>query len=167
VRAWGDNTFGQLGDGYAEPAAGRPVTPIGLRGIVQVAAGWRHSLACSGNNDTACRYGAMWAWGDNSSGQLGDGTKLTRTRPVAIFDVHGVVQLSGGFAHSAVLVLTLGSKRAVVTSGANYNGQLGDGTVTERLTFDLVPRLDEPRQIAAGDYHTVAATYIQPVVCCG
>src|SRR6516164_6056026 len=66
--AWGDNYYGQLGngtftyDGIATPA---PVT--GLTGVVAVAGGYEHSLALKSD-------GTVWAWGANMEGQLGIGT---------------------------------------------------------------------------------------------
>src|SRR5206468_1761471 len=66
VWAWGNNGFGQLGDGStAERDA--PVHVSGLSGAVAVSAGESHSLAV--RND-----GTVWAWGANRFGQLGDGT---------------------------------------------------------------------------------------------
>lgn len=68
VFAWGDRAHGQLGDGTRE--TGRPVAtpqPVpGLTDIVAVAAGGRHSLALR-------KDGAVFAWGDNWNGQLGNG----------------------------------------------------------------------------------------------
>src|SRR5437762_1952829 len=63
VWAWGDDTYGQLGDGTRADRA-LPVRVGGVRGVSTVAAGSRHSLAVTGD-------GSVWAWGDNAAGQLG------------------------------------------------------------------------------------------------
>jgi alpha-tubulin suppressor-like RCC1 family protein len=78
VWSWGDNQFAQLGD--ASPPLGRLVAaPVaGPRAIVAIAAGTNHSAALD-------RDGAVWTWGWNELGQLGDGTRQTRAAaaPVA------------------------------------------------------------------------------------
>merc|ERR1719506_2258825 len=61
--------------------------------------------------------------GDNSQGQLGDGSRKARVRPVRILD-GGVADIAAGSAHS-LFVMSSGEVRA---SGLNFNGQLGDGT---------------------------------------
>src|SRR2546422_10074893 len=68
VYAWGKNTSGEVGDGSTTDRA----TPVAVRGIsetvVAIAAGSSHALAVTTS-------GAVFAWGHNASGQLGDGTK--------------------------------------------------------------------------------------------
>jgi alpha-tubulin suppressor-like RCC1 family protein len=76
VFAWGGNADGQLGIGSNLNSA----TPVAVgaplpAGIVSIGAGTGHSLALDGN-------GNVWAWGRNTRGQLGDGTRLPRDRPV-------------------------------------------------------------------------------------
>src|SRR4051794_1848349 len=71
AKAWGFGTAGQLGNGtFATKRA--PVTVMlnkttRLTGITKLAGGRAHSLAIVG--------GHVYAWGDNSYGQLGNGTK--------------------------------------------------------------------------------------------
>ena len=68
--------------------------------------------------------GAVWAWGGNGSGQLGDGTWSDRTTPVAIGGLTNVVAIAAGAQHS----VALRSDGTVWTWGANANGQLGIGS---------------------------------------
>jgi uncharacterized repeat protein (TIGR01451 family) len=84
--AWGDNGGGQLGDGTSTDrstpvqvcavAASAPCASL-LSGVTAIAAGDAHSLALRSD-------GTVVAWGDNSSGQLGDGTTTVRTTPVQV-----------------------------------------------------------------------------------
>ncbi len=132
VYAWGDNWIGQLGDGSTDErhtpvhvvqADGTP-----LSGIKQVAAQRSHGLATT---DT----GAVWAWGDNGVGQLGDDTTTSRAHaaPVSTSDGNdftGVQRALAGDSHS----LALKSDGTAWAWGSNELGQLGDGTTTDRHT---------------------------------
>ena len=81
VYSWGDNTHGQLGNGttinYTVPVAVKTTgTPMDGKTIVQVAAGAPYSLALASD-------GTIYSWGNNSKGQLGNGTTINYTVPVA------------------------------------------------------------------------------------
>jgi alpha-tubulin suppressor-like RCC1 family protein len=78
VWAWGNNINGQLGypTGLYQSQA-TPAQVPGIADIVAVGAGMGHSLAIAED-------GAVWAWGYNYYGQLGDGTTATRSAPVRI-----------------------------------------------------------------------------------
>jgi hypothetical protein len=83
VYTWGDNSFGQLGDGTTTNSS-TPVcisdietSPLKGKVITAVAAGSRHSMAVDSN-------GKVYAWGYNYYGQLGDGTTTKRSSPVCI-----------------------------------------------------------------------------------
>lgn len=73
--AWGRNASGQLGDGRAPTNRLTPTPVAGLTGLVAMAAGQNHSLAMDSE-------GRVWAWGDNSQGQLGDKTTIPRALPI-------------------------------------------------------------------------------------
>ena len=129
VAAWGGDGNGQLGDGRTgiDSLSFFPVGVIRLgsgSSVIAIAAGAGHSLALKSDDSGV-------AWGTNSSGQLGDGTKSGRSVPVAVSGFgsgSGVAALSGAFSHS----LALKSDGSVLASGGNGVGQLGDGTTTER-----------------------------------
>jgi len=73
VLAWGHNKSGELGDGSAPTDHATPVRVAGFgpgSGVRAVAAGGFHALAITAS-------GIVWAWGNNSSGELGDGTAPT------------------------------------------------------------------------------------------
>ena len=69
--------------------------------------------------------GSVWAWGLNSSGQLGDGTTTTRYSPVSVLGGRSYVDVVG-VASANVYLLTADS--VVYASGSNSSGQFGDGT---------------------------------------
>ena len=83
--SWGDNTSGQLGIGTFGAMSTSPVKVHGpgdigfLSNIVECAAGGEHSLALNAD-------GAVFAWGKNAQGRLGDGTGIDQAAPV---QVHG------------------------------------------------------------------------------
>jgi alpha-tubulin suppressor-like RCC1 family protein len=148
--AWGSNGYGQLGDGSGGDQA-TPVAvamPEGTRFEV-VRAGDYHSLALDAQ-------GAAWAWGRNSSGQLGDGTGSSHTTPVRVNLPTGtrVVAIQAGWNHS----LALDSAGDVWAWGRNSYGQLGDGTTVDRDAPVLVsvPSDTDVTSLAAGGNHSMA-----------
>jgi len=99
----------------------------------------------------AIRYdGSLWAWGTNSSGQLGDGSTRNRRRPVKIMD--DVIYVSAG----AMYTMAIRTDGSLWAWGQNHRGQLGDGTTTERRT--PVKIMDDVIAVSAGSLHTIAIT---------
>jgi hypothetical protein len=93
-------------------------------------------------------------WGDNSSGQLGNGTTTARSSPVSV--VGGFTdwcQISAGSGHT-VAVRADGTTWAW---GSNVSGQLGDNTATSRRSpVSVVGGFTDWCQVGAGGYHTMA-----------
>jgi len=148
VWAWGDNWYGQLGDGTTTRRT-TPVQVTGLSGVVAVAGGGgadagSHSMALTSD-------GTVWAWGANDCGQLGDGTTVDRTTPVEVSGLSGVVAVAAGFAHS----LAVKSDGTVWAWGGNWYRQLGDGTTTGRTTPVQVSGLSGVAAVAAGHAHSL------------
>ncbi len=96
--------------------------------------------------------GTLWAWGDNQSGKLGDGTTLPRYNPTQIGLEHNWLKIAAGFNHT-VAIKTDGSLWAW---GANGDGQLGDGTNTGRNTPGQIGTETNWVSIAVGDRFTLA-----------
>ncbi|MEV7521996.1 hypothetical protein [Streptomyces sp. NPDC091371] len=112
VRAWGDNGFGQLGDGTTahrstpvQTCAAGQTAPCGafLTGVIGFAAGGYHTLALQSDL-------TLKGWGHNFSGQIGDGTTADRSTPVQVCAVRqtapcsqplgGVIAVAAGGDHS-------------------------------------------------------------------
>lgn len=159
VMCWGDNDYGQLGDGTNRDHS-RPVAVSGLSsGVEAITAGDDHSCALISTGGVEC-------WGDNRYGQLGDGTKTERSQPVAVSGLSsGVRAIAAGAVHTCALLST-----RVVCWGLNGLGELGDGTKTQRSTPVAVSGLSTGVQsIAAGpdSYHTCAILTAGSVSCWG
>ena len=112
---------------------------------LSISTGYNHSFAIK-------EGGTVWAWGYNQSGQLGDGTKISRDAPVHVSGLTGVKQASAGSAHSIVVK----GDGTVWAWGLNGYGQLGDGTKTSRTTPAQVTGLTGVKQVAAGERHCIA-----------
>jgi len=72
--------------------------------------------------------GTVLSWGNNGTGQLGDGGKGDRVTPGAVKDLSGVALLSGGGWHA----LTQKTDGSLWSWGNNSNGQLGDNSLETR-----------------------------------
>ncbi len=124
--AWGDNYYGQLGDGTFDEK-NRP-TKIGS-GYLAISAEETHSLALKTDS-------TLWAWGSNEFGQLGDGTFINKNTPELIGYDFTTIAAGGtrefGFSDSHSLALK--SDGTLWAWGRNGNGQLGDGTMVDKNT---------------------------------
>src|SRR5437762_4498013 len=95
VRAWGDNSSGQLGDG-SEAFRSVPFQINSLTNVGAVAGGGYHSLALK-------KDGTVWDWGYNFYGQLGDGTTDNRNTPVQVTGLANIGSVAAGGNHSLAL----------------------------------------------------------------
>ena len=117
------------------------VTPVqvpGLSTAVAVGAGHSHTLAITAG-------GVVMGWGENSYGQLGDGTNNGASVPVPMEAINDAVAVDGGLGHS----LVLRSDGTVWATGGNWFGQLGDGTTVEKISPVRVTGLSGVAAISA------------------
>lgn len=159
VECWGYNGRGALGDGTPTKRS-VPVDVIGLSsGVSAVGPGYLHSCALTTAGGVKC-------WGYNREGILGDGTTSSHLTPIAAAGLDGgVVALAASLSTNCVLTGTGGAK----CWGPNFNGQVGDGTTTSRLTaVDVLGATSGVAAIAAADFgHTCALTTGGAVSCWG
>ena len=143
--AWGLNGSGQLGNGDN----GSKSTPQFIRNSnrdwLQVSLGSGYSIALKGD-------GTLWAWGGNSSGQLGIGTNITKHTPVQMGSDTDWTSIVAGLAHT----LALKSDGTLWAWGWNGSGQLGDGTSVGKNTPVQVGADNNWVSIAAGNQHSLA-----------
>jgi alpha-tubulin suppressor-like RCC1 family protein len=128
VDCWGDNTHGELGNGTTTgpdscglnyPCSLTPVAVSGITNATAVSTGAERSCALLQGGGVDC-------WGDNSLGQLGDGTTTDSATPVAVSGLTDAIAVSAGYTNSCALLQGGG----VDCWGANGGGQLGNGTMT-------------------------------------
>ena len=111
VECWGDNQWGQLGNGTATDST--TTTPVGVTGLTGA------SAISAGDSDTCALVigGTVECWG-------ADGTTAGSTTPVAVTGLTGVTSISAGSYHTCALV----TGGTVMCWGQNGYGQLGNGT---------------------------------------
>jgi hypothetical protein len=122
-----------------------------------IAAGANHSMALKTDR-------TVWVWGDNTHGQLGDGTSgwpASQNLPIQVPDasdpsgyLSDVIAIAAGNSHS----MALKADGTLWAWGLNANGQLGDGTTDQRTTLVPVSGLAQVSSIACGKAHSLSVT---------
>jgi alpha-tubulin suppressor-like RCC1 family protein len=156
---WGQNIWGQIGDG-TKKLRSTPTQVVGLdHKFVDVATGTFHTCALTASGDVQC-------WGNNSSGQLGDGTTHLRTRPVDVVGLPARVTQISALGH---FTCALTARRQVWCWGSNGFHELGDGSDVGRRTHPVqVVGLTRPvTDVSAGVSHSCALLDTGRVQCWG
>ena len=161
VKCWG-TANGQLGN--PGPSSPVPIDVDGLTsGVTAISAGIFHTCALTNAGGVKC-------WGFNRFGQLGDNSTTDRVDPVDVVGLtSGIVAISAGVLHTCATTAAGGAK----CWGGNGQGQLGDGTTTDRLTaVDVTGLAGGIKAIAAGGGsenpgHTCALTTAGGTKCWG
>ena len=190
VKCWGDNIFGQLGDGRNVDQLGPVDTcasdanapcrtgPL-LWGITAVSAGGIAEEREGGHTCALTVAGGVKCWGLNEQGQLGDGTNLNRSAPVDVEGLtSGVAAITTGGFHTCAVTAAGGVK----CWGLNDEGQLGDGTnansnvpvevcgndaCSVSLSNASVPGEFSLRALDAGARHSCVLTSAGGILCWG
>ncbi|MDQ1480111.1 MAG: hypothetical protein QOI44_972, partial [Actinomycetota bacterium] len=118
--SWGDNSYGQVGDGTttARPAPVRIGTATNWMTVVK---GGDHNVALKTD-------GSLWTWGSNSDGQLGNNSTANRTSPTHI-GTSTWIAIAAGYAHT----VAIRSDGSLWAWGSNGVGQVGDNSTADRL----------------------------------
>jgi alpha-tubulin suppressor-like RCC1 family protein len=149
--AWGNNSYGQVGNGQIDKydiGVKKPVQIKGLSNIIAASAGKSFSLALK--ND-----GTAWAWGSNYSGKLGTSAvsdDKNHPVPAKVLQLTNAVAISAGGNHS----MALKKDGTVWTWGSNYSGQLGYGNDNWSKVPKQVKGLTGVIAISAGQRHSMA-----------
>ena len=162
VYCWGYNSAGQLGDG-TEESREAPVKVSTPSGVLFDTVHAAYDYACA-----VSREGALYCWGNNESGQLGDGSTTSRLAPVKVSAPEGVLfaAVSGELERTCALTKTGGE---LYCWGSNPSGQLGNATQVASLV-PVKARLPAGVQVAtvsSGPKVTCAATTAGEAFCWG
>jgi alpha-tubulin suppressor-like RCC1 family protein len=142
--AWGNNTYGKLGDGSALNK-NAPVRVGSDNDWNYVKAGWNHSTAIKAD-------GTLWTWGSNSNGQLGDNSNVNKSVPTRVGTDSDWKQVTAGEFHT----LAIKSDGTLWAWGANNYGQLGDGTTNNRLVPVKIGNQNNWKSITTENRHNAA-----------
>jgi alpha-tubulin suppressor-like RCC1 family protein len=159
VKCWGLNNDGQVGDGTTVHRSSAADVAGLASGVVALSGGGDHTCALT-------QAGAVRCWGSNSNGELGNGSSDgSFSSPVSVTGLDtGVVAIAAGGLHTCALT----SVSAVKCWGRNVQGQLGDGTMTNRNSpVDVVGLANDVAKLVAGGGHTCALSSGGAISCWG
>ncbi len=127
IWCWGKGAWGELGNGIS--FTGVPIQVGAAADWDVVKTGLQHN--CGIRDDGANR--TLWCWGRNDSGQIGDGTEMTRETPVQTGTAGDWARVNAGYRHTCG-IRNDGVDRTLWCWGRNNHGELGDGTNEKRYT---------------------------------
>jgi len=143
---WGQNQFGQLGNGTTTPITNPTPLPV-TGGLTFV------KLSGNGRTNTCgiTTAGTTWCWGSGSNGRLGNGTTTDSPVPTQVSGGLTFTQITTGLTHSCALT----ADGSAYCWGYNINGQLGDSSTINRTAPVAVKTSLKFTAITAGrDYFT-------------
>lgn len=163
LKCWGNNSFGQLGDGsvadFDNPGVNPAVNVSGLiSGVLAVDAGGHHTCA-------VLNSGAAKCWGANNYGQGGNGANNISPTPVDVSNLSsGVAEIITGNDHTCART----SAGEVKCWGNNDDGQLGNNSTTEsNLPVNVTSLSSGGTGVSAGGRHSCAVLSTGNVKCWG
>ncbi len=177
VACWGSDAFQALGRGYPPPApppkpgmrtmmtipapptavkaASLPIVK-GLKGAVEIAAGFDHACARLADGSVMC-------WGHNHHGQLGDGTTKDPKGPVQVKGLTGALAIAVGGDHGCAIL----GDGTVQCWGSGASGELGDPAKVDHPEPFTVPGVAGVGALASGASHLCAKVEDGTFACWG
>ena len=160
VECWGDDSAGQIGNGKVTLVGVSTPSPVaGLASASAIGVGDTHSCALVGTGG-----GEVWCWGDNTYGELGDGTtkQQRRARP-------GSGRERRDHARGRRRARLRGEDYTVgFCWGHGASGELGNGSTSNQTSATRVSGIGGyPESLAAGGFHTCAMIAWPSVLCWG
>jgi alpha-tubulin suppressor-like RCC1 family protein len=152
---WGFGEGGQLGNGFNTTSQATPAAVVGNHRFSQIALGAGHSCGLTVE-------GAIYCWGVNPTGGLGNGSATNSSVPVRAGTMTFTSVTAGG-SHTC----GIGLDERAYCWGGNGSGQLGDGTQTNRLVPTAVAGGLRFRQVTAGNEFTCGMTTENVAYCWG
>lgn len=156
VFCWGNGILGTLGDGRNH-TSDLPVPVFGVTDALAIAGGESHACAIHASGRLSC-------WGRNTWGQLGDGTTDDSNVPRVVMaftgtsaerasrELEGAVAVGAGYAHTCAMLVD----GTVTCWGANWHGQLGNGTTTGVSSPTAVSGLSRVKALSLGNLNSCA-----------
>lgn len=132
VECWGENNFGQLGDGTT--VTRQTAAPVsGLQNVAMVDAG--ANFACALLYD-----GTVRCWGGNDNLQCGADVVTNKQLPVAVSGLTDAVAIAvSRDIFDPKYACAIRKNRSVVCWGNDNAGYLGDGMITDGSRFQPMP----------------------------
>ncbi|MCX5742891.1 MAG: Ig-like domain-containing protein, partial [Proteobacteria bacterium] len=164
VTCWGDNTYGQIGDGTVVTPVTTPYTPI-----VASTLGARRVRAQGYGTCAVMVDGTAQCWGYNNYGGAGDGTSgganSPRKSPVVVTSMTNAVELGGNYIGTCASL----ANGTIKCWGYGSDGEIGNGTVgsTNVTPTQINGGAVYLPFLSGGDYHTCAAKVDGTVYCWG
>lgn len=161
---WGDDTFGQIGNGSGGGGSSPRLATVGSERFTTITAGNAHACALNVSGQAYC-------WGQDSLGQLGYNRGVNSSTPVPVSGPAGAqpstlrfTAISAGGSHTCAVETT----GALWCWGSNLTGALGDTAVAVRSLSPVAVRSTATyTQVAAGRNHTCALTTAGEIHCWG
>jgi hypothetical protein len=162
ISAGGNRSIALMLDGtvrhWGRDIALVPTPLAGLTDVIEVAAGNAHFCVIRSDR-------SLWCWGDNEYGQLGDGTRTSRTLPMQVAGLPAISHVSLGRYHSCAVAVD----KRLFCWGQNFNYQVGmiEPTILYKTPEQITAIPYGFLEVAAGGQYTCALSELGRVYCWG